>query len=122
MSTVGQRIIGAIIKGGLCHASCANEPEHNCIVVWSVGSAEQIDAIAEAELTALRAEVAELRKDRARIDWLEDNGHHIHVSCWHASPAKENEWTIHDGDFDGEPIGADKLLRAAIDAARKEGA
>lgn len=77
MNTTGQRIIDAIITGKLCHASCAHDPNHGCIVVWSSGSAEQIDALANTETDVLRQErdqlrarVVELEQDKAQLDWL----------------------------------------------------
>lgn len=52
---VGQKIIDLIIKGTLCHAKCAQDESHGCVVVWSSGADEQLDAIA-----------AEARSDRER--------------------------------------------------------
>lgn len=45
MNSIGEKIIDAIIRGGLCHAECAAEKDHPCVVVWSSGAADQIDAI-----------------------------------------------------------------------------
>ena len=42
---IGQKIIDAIISGGLLHAECAECANHQCVVVWSSGAAEQIDAL-----------------------------------------------------------------------------
>lgn len=61
MNTTGQRIIDAIITGKLCHASCAHDPNHGCIVVWSSGAAEQLDALANTETDVLRQERDQLR-------------------------------------------------------------
>ena len=55
MKTTGQKVIDTIIKGRLCHASCANEPEHNCIVVWSSGAVEQIDAVVKSDAATVKA-------------------------------------------------------------------
>lgn len=42
---IGTRIIDGIISAGLCHSQCADNQEHGCVVVWSSGAAEQIEAI-----------------------------------------------------------------------------
>ena len=43
--SIGQKIIDAIISGKLIHAECAECANHQCVVVWSSGAAEQIEAI-----------------------------------------------------------------------------
>lgn len=45
MNDIGQKIIDAIIAGGLCHTECTEGREHPGIVVWSSGAAEQLEAI-----------------------------------------------------------------------------
>lgn len=60
MSTIGQQIIEVIITGGLCHASCASKPEHECIVVWSSGAAEQLDGLIARVISEKDKEIARL--------------------------------------------------------------
>jgi hypothetical protein len=45
MKSLGDQIIEQIIKGGLMSAQCAEDQNHPCIIVWSSGAAEQIEAI-----------------------------------------------------------------------------
>jgi hypothetical protein len=47
MKTLGQHIIDEVIKGNLFTAVCAESDQHNCIIVWSSGAAEQLEAIVE---------------------------------------------------------------------------
>ena len=42
---LAQDIIDKIIEGGLLHATCAEDKDHGCLVVWSSGAQEQIAAI-----------------------------------------------------------------------------
>lgn len=42
---IGQKIIDAIISGGLLRAECAECDNHQCVVIWSSGAAEQIEAL-----------------------------------------------------------------------------
>jgi len=44
-TTIGALIIDRIIAGSLMHASCAHDPMHGCMVVWSSGAVEQLDAL-----------------------------------------------------------------------------
>jgi predicted RNase H-like nuclease (RuvC/YqgF family) len=44
---------------------------------------KSIPALAQAQIDQLVARNAELEKDKARLDWLEENGDQIHCSeCW----------------------------------------
>jgi hypothetical protein len=65
--SIGTEVIDAIIRGGLCHAQCATNSDHGCVVVWSSGAAEQIEA-----LVAARDSVPEGPNTRA-IRFLMDN-------------------------------------------------
>lgn len=54
---IGQKIMQGIIDGRLAVAKCASDPDHACIIVWSSGAAEQIEALAQPdtdELTGVR--------------------------------------------------------------------
>lgn len=79
----------------------------------------------EAAVLALPeiADALKWEEDTAIQDWLEDHGHEIHICCWHhTKEGKENEWTIHKGDFDDDNlIGAGKLFRDACRAAMSGG-
>jgi uncharacterized protein (DUF1786 family) len=46
--TIGERIIDEIIKGTLLTGKCAHDDEHGCVIVWSSGAAEQIEAISQS--------------------------------------------------------------------------
>lgn len=53
---IGHKVIDGIIKGSLCHAKCAAESnEHSCVVIWSSGAAEQIEAMVDESVKALRS-------------------------------------------------------------------
>ena len=41
---VAQEVIDLVIESGLCHAECAHDKEHGCVVVWSSGAQGQIAA------------------------------------------------------------------------------
>lgn len=59
--SIGHDIIDTIIKGGLCTATCAEHDEHSCVIVWSSGAAEQIEAMfadLERANAALQAQLA----------------------------------------------------------------
>ena len=62
-----QRVIDTIISGNLVHAECAHNEHHNCILVWSSGAVEQIEAVLEL---AYDPEISDLRGDLdiARMD------------------------------------------------------
>ena len=72
-----------------------------------------------AEVRRLQAELAELRKDKERLDWLDENavmlrpeGGEGDLPHWAAyMPDDNGEWGKLDIEFDGP--------RDAIDAARK---
>lgn len=64
--SIGQDIINRIISSKLMHAICAHDPNHKCVVVWSSGAAEQLDAL--SELTSLREQVKALKAERA--EWM----------------------------------------------------
>lgn len=51
--SAGQKVIDAIIGGGLFTAKCPHDGEHGCVVVWSSGAVEQIDAIIADQTRAL---------------------------------------------------------------------
>jgi len=56
----GQELMEKIISGGLFKASCPASPGSPCLVVWSSGAAEQLDAMLvnfAAELEMKRANV-----------------------------------------------------------------
>ena len=42
---LAQEVIDKIIEGGLIHATCSEDENHGCLVVWSSGAQEQIAAI-----------------------------------------------------------------------------
>lgn len=44
---IGQKIMEGIINGHLLKAKCSCDSDHECIVVWSSGAAEQIEALAQ---------------------------------------------------------------------------
>lgn len=73
--TIGALIIDRIIAGKLMHASCAHDRDHECIVVWSSGAVEQLNAlVAEhsdwlVRKSAINAEFADLV--HANADYLE---------------------------------------------------
>lgn len=79
------------------------------------------DAMRERLRVAAERADQEEPTDTEMLDWLEGNGHTLHVSCWHVSSAKENEWTIERGEFlEDDPIGRGKLLRSAVREAMKK--
>jgi hypothetical protein len=69
---------------------------------WEDAYRVQVEAIKElrAENAGLREQIADLRKDKERLDWLDETG------CWLTIPGARNF-------FSG-------ASRAVIDAARKE--
>ncbi len=81
--------------------------------LWEDGKAVEAFNQAMIENAVLRARVAELEQDKARLDWLEDGGHAF--------------GTRYVGEAHARAVGQDNFssaatVRAAIDAARKEGA
>jgi len=42
---LAQEVIDKVIEGGLIKATCSEDREHGCLVVWSSGAQEQIAAI-----------------------------------------------------------------------------
>jgi len=52
--TIGHLIIDRIVTGKLLHAMCTTDDSHGCMVVWSSGAVEQLDALV-AEYNARRA-------------------------------------------------------------------
>ena len=44
--TPGDIILEEIVKGNLFHVECPSDPSHVCLVIWSSGAAEQLEAIA----------------------------------------------------------------------------
>ena len=42
---LAQEVIDKIIEGGLFKATCSEDENHGCLVVWSSGAQEQIAAI-----------------------------------------------------------------------------
>jgi hypothetical protein len=42
---LAEEVIDKIIEGGLIKATCAEDKEHECVVMWSSGAQEQIAAI-----------------------------------------------------------------------------
>jgi len=48
---LAEQMIDQIITSGLCHAECAENKEHGCIVVWSGGVVEQLAATLAAHLS-----------------------------------------------------------------------
>ena len=95
--------------GGTIHATECGEI--HCSAAWC---AEQARAALNAcdfarqlerELSTAQARIAELDKEKARLDWLEENGDQIHCSeCW-------------AGNIDQYWVAP---TRAAIDAEMKE--
>lgn len=47
--SAGKQIIDSIIRGGLCSAECAHDKDHGCVIVWSSGAAEQLEALLRDE-------------------------------------------------------------------------
>lgn len=43
---LGQRIVDAIVSGGLIRTSCPDAPESGCVTVWAANAAEQIGYMA----------------------------------------------------------------------------
>lgn len=79
---------------------------------------EAVAAIIDREMHA--KEIADLREDRARLEWVEQNGHDLHICCWKGAGCMSNPWTIHRGEFcETDPIGEADTFRESIDAARK---
>lgn len=75
----------------------------------------------EKKLTALRAEVAELREDRARLDWVdESNTVRLEAMEHHTAPSLRKWYAFSSGRKSKEQMM--NTVRTAIDAARKEGA
>lgn len=64
----------------------------------------------QVELGKLKTENAALRKDKERMDWLQQHGHFGYV----IGTQRADCWTV---DL---PLGEKTTLRAAIDAAMKE--
>lgn len=63
--------------------------------------------------------------DTEMLDWLEKNGHELHICCWKGVGAETNPWTIHRGDFvETDAIGEMDTFRQtiaqAMQAAPKE--
>ena len=71
-------------------------------------------ALSLETIQELEAENAELRNDKARLDWLEDNLHTLWASGLRCNESPAVEISAKSGRFEAESI------RAAIDAARKE--
>jgi hypothetical protein len=46
---VGQKIMQGIIDGRLAVAKCASDQDHACVIVWSSGAVEQIEALAQPD-------------------------------------------------------------------------
>jgi len=53
--SIGYQIIDRIISGKLLYAMCTTDDSHGCMVVWSSGAQEQLDALV-AEYIAQRAQ------------------------------------------------------------------
>jgi hypothetical protein len=66
---------------------------------------------AEKRWNGWHNEVEELRKDKARVDWLQE--HLVHV-CY---DAERSSWELFD--FPGNFVGAFQTWREAVDAAMK---
>lgn len=105
---IGQQIIDGIIAAKLCNPQCAENPAHPCIIIWSSGAAEQIDAMVAAEdcrpytayvsarrraeeaqqhVEELTRKNAELLADRERLDWLDSEA----STDWWANEAAPGE-------------------------------
>lgn len=61
-----------------------------------------------------REYVAELSKDKERLDWIKDG---IKFGCEEGAAYNTDSWTVYDKDW-SQPLGAGRTIRAAIDAAR----
>lgn len=64
-ATIGTMIIDRIIAGTLLHATCVHSDEHRCLVVWSSGAAEQLEALVAEHVAA---ETQHLLKRIARLE------------------------------------------------------
>lgn len=53
--SIGHQIIDRIVTGKLLHAMCTTDDSHGCMVVWSSGAVEQLDALV-AEYNRQQAE------------------------------------------------------------------
>lgn len=73
---IGQQIIDLIIKGTLCHAKCAQDESHGCVVVWSSGADEQIDGAVAAAKTSRERELEELLRSACAIAERRGEGTH----------------------------------------------
>lgn len=124
MKTLGQQIIEAIISGSLCHATCAHDASHGCVVIWSSGAAEQIDALVASaagqkalqdELDITKAALAEAQQDKERLDWLEASPYrHVEGDYWDTG---NPYWRCQDRKNVNTIACIGPDIRAAIDAA-----
>lgn len=126
--SIGETIINEIVKQGMFTVSYP-DPDESHVFVWSSGSVEQLEAVVEAHVAELRelaehtkaviderdealAEAEELRRDKARMDWMEE-----HKDCvGNTSKGWGSTWFAYTSNGDG-PIWAGDSLRGAIDAA-----
>lgn len=67
----GQQIINAIIAGGLCKAHCSDNNAHSCVVVWSSGAAEQIEAFSDMAAAPLKSLVESAITDFQKLGWTD---------------------------------------------------
>lgn len=83
---------------------CPNDGEPMRRVTW------------EEDARKMTERLPALFADKRRLDWIEANGHRIHITCWKGTGAESNPWTIHD-DMENPPWGEADTARETIDAA-----
>lgn len=65
----GEELIDRI--GGLFSAQCAHDDTHNCVIVWSSGAGEQLEAIIAGSVPELASLMAE-RQESVENKWASD--------------------------------------------------
>lgn len=79
---------------------------------------ESIVDLLRTDLRILRARVAELEKDKERLDWLEDN--YVHLVGYNPYPDMSGkQWVVRKTSSVKDKPSHEASLRAAIDAAKE---
>lgn len=111
-----------------------DNPRHESDASARYAAREFIERIAQLEddLAAAREEIARLKEDSARMDWLEKHGSEIdkpvehepgvkHTGlCWYPDPFKDEELFVSGKDL-REATDAARAHQTKIDAARAGG-
>ena len=68
MTTTAEQVMLTIIQNNLLHAQCTIDPAHPCLVIWSSGAVEQIDALLADMGKAQEAEINRLRESEKCLE------------------------------------------------------